>query len=379
VRRAAPGALALLVCASLPRVARADELKLKLALEAGTELDSNPKRETESYAPVPAAVGRGGIRFSLGWRPASRRTLQLSAVAAAKKFVGGSHADDEDVAVLTGDLRYDQRAASAPLVLGARLAYYDAIERGNPVADGPDHDFRTGDAALSLTLVGENAQHVGLVAGVRAFQYKPAARYDFVGEHAQLEWRKTFEPAEDADAPSWELGAWYGLARRGYDDDARADVCAPAPQVPPECLVRMPGVARVDLAHNAGAEVVYTGERIYAARYEATVSLSNSFGESLVRHRLELSATSETYFSIFVTARAVVQVNRFFDPVLLTFDIGKLTIEDENRNSINLHATRDLGTHWSVEARYAFYSNEFATQALVFRRQTAYLGLVWRL
>jgi hypothetical protein len=80
-----------------------------------------------------------------------------------------------------------------------------------------------------------------------------------------------------------------------------------------------------------------------------------------------------------VTARAVVQVNRFFDPVLLTFDIGKLTLEVDNRHSINLHATRDLGTHWSVEARYAFYSNEFATQALVFRRQTAYLGLVWRL
>jgi hypothetical protein len=306
--------------------------------------------------------------------------LQVSAVAAAKKFIGPDHADDEDVAVLTGDVRYDVRAASAPLVLGARLAYYDAIERGNPAEDGPDHDFRTGDAALSLTLLGESTQHATLVAGMRAFQYKPAARYDFVGEHAQLEWRKTFEPAEDSDEPTWDVGAWYGLARRAYDDDARADVCAPAPVVDiVECLVRMPGVARVDLAHNAGAELVYTGERIYSARYEATVSLSNSYGESLVRHRLELSATSETFFSVFVTARAVVQVNQFFDPVLLTFDIGKLTIEDENRNSINLHATRDLGAHWAVEARYAFYSNEFATQALTFRRQTAYLGLVWRL
>lgn len=377
--RVAPGALALLVCMALPLGARADELKLKLALEAGTELDSNPKRETENYARVPAAVGRGGIRFSLGWRPAPRRTLQVSAVAAAKKFVGGDHPEDEDVAVLTGDLRYDARAAHAPLVVGARLTYYDAIERTNPIADGPDHDFRTGDAALSLTLLGESTQKASLVAGVRAFQYKPAERYDFVGEHAQLEWRRTFEPAEDSDAPTWELGAWYGLARRAYDDEAHANTCAPAPEVKLECLVRMPGVARVDLAHTAGAELVYTGEQIYSARYEATVSLSNSFGESLVRHRLELSATVETVAAIFVTARAVVQLNLIPDPVLLTYNIPALTIEDENRNSINLHATRDLGAHWAVEARYAFYANEFATQALVFRRQVAYLGLVWRL
>jgi hypothetical protein len=56
-----------------------------------------------------------------------------------------------------------------------------------------------------------------------------------------------------------------------------------------------------------------------------------------------------------------------------------LTIEDENRNSFTVHATRDLSAHLAAEARYSFYSNEFATQTLVFRRQTGYLGLVWRL
>ena len=73
----------------------------------------------------------------------------------------------------------------------------------------------------------------------------------------------------------------------------------------------------------------------------------------------------------------MVQLNLSADPVLLSLDIG--TIEDENRNSLKLLATRDLGEHWSVEARYALYASEFGSQPLSFHRQTAYLGLVWRL
>jgi len=392
VQRAGCGlatAAAVVAALAAARGARADEPSVKLQLEAGSELDSNPSRHTaqrqEDYAPVPAAVGRSGIRFSLGWRPAPRRALQVSAVAAAKKFIGADSVEDEDVAVLTGEVRFDVRAAGKPIVWGARLSYYDAIERHNVVdADhGPDHDFRTGDAALSLTLLGESAQHVSLSAGLRAFQYKPDARYDFVGEHVQLDWRKTFEPADDSDEPTWELGAWYGFTRRAYNDVAalHAYTCIDdQDHLVEPCLVST-RADRIDLAHNAGAELTYTGERIYAARYEATATLSNSFGQSLVRHRLELSATSETVWSIFVTARAVVQVNQFLDPLLLTYNIGALTIEDENRNALILHATRDLGSgaHWAIEARYSFYSNEFATQSLLFRRQTGYLGLVWRL
>jgi hypothetical protein len=381
-----PGLVAAVVVLATCARARADEPAVRLSLEAGSEIDTNPHRVSaaamETYDPLPAAVARAGARFSLAWRPTPGRVVTASAVAAAKKFIGADDAAAEDVAVLTGDLRYDARVADKPLVWGARLSCYDALERDDGPGGSADHDFRTGDGALTLGLAGEHAQRVTLALGYRVFDYKPDARYDFAGEHVQLEWRRSFEPddADDGapeDAGSWDVAAWYGLARRGYDGEAYANVCAPDTEL---CLIGT-GHARVDLAHDAGAEVTYTGERIYSARYQAVALLSNSFGQSLVRHRLQLSATSELWWSVFVTASVVVQLNQFVDSLLLERNTGELTIEDENRNAFTLHATRELGTgaHWAIEARYGFYSNEFATQTLRFRRQTAYLGLVFRL
>ena len=37
-----------------------------------------------------------------------------------------------------------------------------------------------------------------------------------------------------------------------------------------------------------------------------------------------------------------------------------------------------IGGKWSVEARYALFSNEFATRQLTFRRQIFYAGTVYR-
>jgi hypothetical protein len=126
---------------------------------------------------------------------------------------------------------------------------------------------------------------------------------------------------------------------------------------------------------------VYTGDRIYAGRYELQVLDSNSYGQSLVRHRLELTVTSELAAGVLVTARGVVQYNVFLDAQLVPDDDNAQTfvsIEDENRNALVLHASRELAGGWTAEARYAFYSNEFATEEIRFRRQTGYLGLVYR-
>ena len=77
--------------------------------------------------------------------------------------------------------------------------------------------------------------------------------------------------------------------------------------------------------------------------------------------------------------RAVVQYNQFLDPLLLSRDIGLLTIEDENRNALTVHLTRDFMPALAGEARLTVYTNEFATQALEFGRETAYVGILVRL
>ncbi len=127
--------------------------------------------------------------------------------------------------------------------------------------------------------------------------------------------------------------------------------------------------------------MVYTGRRIYSARYELTVNDSNSFGETLVRQRLRLGFTTELVRELYLTAEATALVHIYLDPLLIARDEQALTfvsIDEENRNSLSLHLSRALSRTWALEGRYAIYSNEFTNQELTFRRQTVYLGVVYR-
>jgi hypothetical protein len=314
----------------------------------------------------------------------------LNVAAALKKFSPGNGADEEDVGVVSGDARWDVRLGERPFVLGARASYYDAFENDTIVEvvtengvmlENVDSDFRTGDAALLLTLLGEGEHRIVASGGLRFFQYKPDRHFDFAGEFASLAYAHSValsDPAEE-EPRSLDLSVQYAMQRRDYDSSSYTNVCADYEHAPDPtlCLLVTP-FARIDFFHAGVVEVLYSGERLYGARYELHVNDSTSFGESLVRHRIELSGTSELFADLYLTARVLLQLNQFLDPALREGDTGTfITIEDESRNALFLHLTRDLGKAWTVEARYAFYANAFSEQDVAYRRHTAYAGLIY--
>jgi hypothetical protein len=341
-----------------------------LQLEAGSELDTNVHRTATDTAPALTAVdGRIGARLGLRARPGADGVLGLQAVAAAKAFVGAD-ASTEDVAMVAADARYD--LALGDLAPGLRLSYYDADDEG-----GSGLAVRTNDAAAALTLR-TDGPILGASAGYRYFAYKPDASFDFRGGHIGVTAAQRLRPGD----ATWRLDATlaYSAGLRGYDAPALANVCAPSTQVTPSCLVAT-GFARSDLFHDAAIEVVYTGGVILGARYGLQLNDSNSFGQSLVRHRLELSVTADLVLGLVLTAKGVLQLDQYLDALLLGGDVGTfVSVEDEARNGVILHLTRELDDAWLVEARYAFYANAFASQAVAYQRQTAYLGVVyaWR-
>ena len=102
VRERASWAAALAVLL-VPALARGEDPKVKLELEAGSEVDSNPHRVDQGTDPQPittAEVARAGAELQLAWRPAERRSLHLDLQGAGKKFTTGGHAAEEDVAVV---------------------------------------------------------------------------------------------------------------------------------------------------------------------------------------------------------------------------------------------------------------------------------------
>lgn len=385
--RRAVGATALAVGLVAPwGAARGDEPRVGATLEVGSELDTNPHREYGDGA-APAGVLRAAGRLDVAVRPAPRKAVTAHVVVAGKKFLGDEAAPDEDLAVVTGELRGELRAADAPLGLGLRMSYYDAIERDTDVAR-PEHDFRTGDGTLSLTLLGDDGRAT-LAAGVRAFAYKPDARYDFVGEHVDVTYatRWSFGGADDDGAESGDalddeatldFAVSAGVTRRGYDAPVVVNLCAQGVAPMTACL-GLGADDRADLEPHASLQLTYTGALIIDARYQLASNRSNSFGQSYVRQRLEASATHELPFGIVGTLRLVLQLTQFVDPLLLSRDVGLLSIDDENRNMASLRLSRELGGGFTLETRAALYRNEFATEELGFARTTVYLGLVVRL
>lgn len=369
------------------RAAWADgAVDVAVRLEGGSELDSNASRESStdgSLAHDPAAVGRGAGRVELSWRIARRQSFRMNALIAGKKYTGVTSNEQpppsgEDIAVIASDARWDLGLGARPVAIGLRASYYDALEKtGVPATDRSiDHDFRTGDGAAVLALRAPHDQTATLTAGWRAFEFKSGARYSFHGEHVGLSYRRSFQPKDPG--PTWDMVVDYTAHHRLYDGLAYVNTCPAGQPLGATCIADA-SYARADLMHVAAVELGYTGNVIASLRYELAVDASNSFGQSFVRHRIEADFTAELpWQSIFFSARGVLQLSQFLDPVLLTRDIGStFTIEEENRNALIAHLTRDFGPHWAIELKLAFYANEFATQELQFRRLTAYLGAIY--
>jgi hypothetical protein len=369
--------------------AAAEPARWTLQLDGGSEYDSNihrlELRKGEEVEAIGAPVMRLGARHRLGWRRVARERLSLATFGGLKLFASES-GQSENVAIVSGDGAYEWTLPGRGAQLGVQGSYYDAIpmelyEPGGPVYEG--RTFRTGAGELTASLVGQGGQRVTALAGVRAFEYKPDPLFDWAGDHYGLVVHTTWwrgEPDTDDDASSIDLTAGYRVERRGYDSRARTSSCADEEAADPLCSAGT-RIDRSDLNHSLAAELVYTGRRVYGARYELSVNDSNSHGESLVRQRLRLGVTSELWRDLFLTAEGIVLVNIYLEPLLLARDEQARTfvsIEEENRNSLSLHLSRALAGAWAIEARYALYSNEFTNEELSFRRQTVYLGAVYR-
>lgn len=383
---ARPWLVALLLAAGA-QSASAEELRWRLEVEGGSEYDTNIHRfevsgDSADRTDIRASpLLRGGARLRLDWRPARTRRASLLAFTGAKLYAT-ERGQDENVAIIAGDGRYQWRLPGRSAALAVRGSYYDTVQYDVGAHEPmvvPRH-FAMAGGELMLTVLGPDHHRLIASSGYRRFRYKPSEVYNWHGEHYSLAYRTTFwrgDPDLDLDAASIDVTVSYRLERRNYRGDAFTSICSDTEAPRPACFRAM-GIGRTDLHHGAAAEIVYTGDRIYSARYELEVTDSNSVGQSLVRHRLELGLTTEIFAGVFATARAALQLDTYPDSLLLARDVNAqdfTTIDEDSRNTLSLHIARDITDRWSLEGRYALFTNEFAARELSFRRHVIYLGV----
>lgn len=346
--------------------------------EAGAELDSNVQRvetgpglDTEEIA---AWVMRFGARVDHKGKGADGTyAFDLSDLT---RVVANGDVSVENVSVLGGNLRWLHRLGDRPVLLGLATTATDAVPLSDPIGA---RTFRNLGADAVLAMRHEDEHELTLTFGVRDFVYKPDHDFDWRGPAANARLGlMLWQPA--AKTRSLELVTTIGFENRAFDAVALINACPP--DAPPNPMCTAPtDITRRDRYQRIGTELTWVGRQVAALGYQITIIDSNSFGQSLARHRIMLSGTTQLPGEVFGTLLAILQIDQYLDGLIVRRDLQNqefTNVEDENRSSLQLRLARKLGGQWAVEGRAAIWRNVLGSSTqLDFERELVYLGLVY--
>lgn len=358
-----------------------DTQRLSVRGEAGLEYDSNAHRtELIAGAENPPIVGslvqRLVVSGALSDVIADGQAVTMGATVAGKLF-DAARARDEDVAIAQTSLAW-QKALRPGAALSVSGGYYEAFQRSSAnLADAIERrDFRSLTPAVQLSW--PVADHLDLsgTAGYRWFVFKPDRDFDFQAPTAAADLR--WSPASDGGA-DWEanLGALY--EHRTFGGPALTSSCAVSVMVPVGFACSGRDTRRDDFFAGR-VELTRVGRVLAGVGYALQDNRSNSTGETVIRHAFSARFAAPLPGRLMLAARGDLLLASYSQRQPLgQIPVGMLTtvesIDSENRSSLRVDLSRDLGDRVRLLARYTAYANELGSNSgLSYRRQTALLS-----
>lgn len=352
-----------------------------LTVEGGAEADTNVQRaetggglDTERVA---STVMRFGLRVDRRGRVGKAALVASGSLLA--RVVSSERADAENVMFVAGDVRYLRQLGARPVAIGAGATYADAL----PVShDTGARTFRLAGADAMLVLRKGDGRSLSFSVGPRYFVYKPVAEniYDWWGPaiNARLD-LTLWEPS--GGTRSLELAAILGFEARIYDSIAYANGCPPnGPMNPEQGCFEVTSLERRDRYQRAGVELTYTGSFIATAGYQLSITDSNSYGFSIVRHRATATATRPLPGRLIGTVLATLQIDRYIDRGVVRTDLMNqdfTSLEDANRSSLQFRFARKVTDAWSLETRLAVWRDLGSTFDTEYKRELVYIGGIY--
>ena len=379
MRRAARSAVAVGIFGVLGIARVVEAGPWTVTMEGGAEADSNVARvETGSgllNERVTAPVGRAGAR--IGHRGQLLGGGYILAASGLGRWVASGKVDHENVMLYAVDARWLHAVESRPVSVGVGITAADALAITGGIGA---RTFRNLGGDAIVVLGSGSDRHLTLAAGGRDFSYKPDHMFDWRGPvaNARLDialWQCA------ARSRSLELTTILGVESRRYTSTTQKNVCPPNSEVNTGCSDRSTAI-RADRFQRASLDLTWTGEVVATAGYQLTVVDSNSFGQSLIRHRVMTSVTAELLDKLFGSATATLQLDQYPDGRVVEKDIQHIeftNLEDENRSSLQVRIARALSSSWSLEARAAVWRDFDTTGTASFRRELVYAGVIYSL
>jgi len=350
----------------------------QMRAEIGAEYDSNAHRVEQITSSGQAVVGSFLQRLVLSAQAlgqiAPRHALAWSATGAAKIFDAPA-ARSENVVIAQSSLVW-RATLGERTWLAPSASYYEAFQSWTPEGDpaGERRDFRSLAPTVELRRGVSESVELGLAAGYRWLLFKPDRDFDFDGPTAgvNLRWFRDTESGAD-----WEARAGAAIEHRGFAGPALVGNCMPD-------SLPCPGPAkRNDDFVMAQAELTRTGRVLLGAGYAFQHNGSNSYGDTLVRHYAIARVAAALPLGLYLAARGDLLFAFYRDAVpIARADVMQMsaakpynTYEEENRSTVRVDLSRDIGDRLRLVGRYTFYANELGSNAGTYRRHTLLLSL----
>ena len=362
-------------------------LKFSLQLETGPEYDSNAARAELLYGMARGEIGpptgsplwRSTLSSSLTWRR-GRNLLRLAGTLGGKVFF---LPDVQDQDTLVGQLTIDEKFQPRPrLWLGIALDYYDVGQLSVPSPSGTTarlrhRDFRSGSINLTLTADIQGTR-LALDGGYRGVEYKPDLQYDFHGGMAHASIFRRFSVGDPERPHEIDLLTSHRIERRLFFAGHAQRLACP-PTTP---CVGDTNSTRDDWFVDTLFELTYVRALLLALSYGLTLDLSNSFGESFLRHTVGLKAGVRLPWELYASVKLQFLFTRFLDGLQFPPRFSEATfisLDEENRNSLVAELERSVWRHdLFVKVRYSLYTNELTSSPVDFMRHVIFVGLRYR-
>ena len=330
--------------------AQAADFQGRARLWLGAGLDTNAKREFVSKDVITAP---DGFLFGLGQlegilRFAERFRVLGSYDIGARKFL---LFPTEDTVV-----------QAAQLEGTVSFAKYFAFGLAGRARDrrGAERDYTDLQGGAVLDFLPDPAVDVRVAINAHRFLYYNRFAYSFWGPDGSLSARYRFDRRH-------ALSAFGSFNPRTYNGNARA-------HPGPEGTEADTFVPRSDAVFGGGLSYAYRGPFHFSFSYSYFDQTSNSYGETVKRHRLSATGGFRLPWEFTVLASITWQPSLFPDGVYLNPDLS-IVEEDENVSSVTLKVVRPLTKWLDLDLRYAGYLGFYPQNAFLYLRHVVSLGL----
>ncbi|MHB1845054.1 MAG: hypothetical protein ACYCWW_09500 [Deltaproteobacteria bacterium] len=330
--------------------ARAEGFTADGHLSSDVGYDSNVYRNFDGQPGEPVVADgllQLGGELSATDRPARNQQTEVEAEAGARLFFAQSPED-----TLVGQL-----ALTHSIAFSRRLTLRVDGEGKDKWVQNGDRAYADFGGGVGLDFRLLRKLDATLRAGFRAFDYFPDTDYSEAGPALSAELR-----AEPWRKQSLVLG--YRLFPQTYR----------GPQDFPDGSSQG---HRFDWYHVASAGYAWRGPVVLSLTYFFIDDRSDSYGESLVRHRVEGLCGALLPGELYLVATGALQLTRYPDGLYLSPELLLLE-DDDDLDELSVKLSRDLGRGFEVELRGGYYWNDLLQNGLTYERAVVTLGLAYR-